>query len=45
MANLKKIKKDAWEFYDSWRKVNSYSPAFKNEIRISLIGWRHISEI
>lgn len=43
MANLKKVKQEAWEFYDSWRKVKSYSPALKSDIRISLTGWRHIS--
>lgn len=40
---MKKIKQEVWEFYDSWRKVKSYSPAFKSEVRISLLGWRHIT--
>lgn len=40
---MKKVKQEAWEFYDSWRKVKSYSPAFRNEVRISLLGWRHIT--
>ena len=43
MGSLKKVKNDAWIFYDSWRKVKSYSPALQTEIRISLMGWRHIS--
>lgn len=43
MGSLKKIKKAAWEFYDSWRKVKSHSPAFQSEIKVSLLGWRHIS--
>ena len=43
MSNLKKAKQEAWEFYNSWRKVKSYSPALKSKVRISLIGWRHIS--
>lgn len=40
---MKKAKKQAWEFYDAWRKVKSYSPAFKSDVRISLMGWRHIT--
>lgn len=43
MSQIKKVKQEAWEFYDSWRKVKSYSPALQAEIRISLLGWRHIS--
>jgi len=43
MGKLKKVKQEAWEFYDSWRKVKSYSPALQSEVRISLLGWRHIS--
>lgn len=43
MSKLKKVKQEAWEFYDSWRKVKSYSPALQSEVRISLLGWRHIS--
>ena len=40
---MKKAKQEAWEFYDSWRKVKSYSPALQSEVRVSLMGWRHIS--
>ncbi|MBI2596435.1 hypothetical protein HYW46_06940 [Candidatus Daviesbacteria bacterium] len=43
MSKLKKVKQEAWEFYNSWRKVKSYSPALQSEVRISLLGWRHIS--
>lgn len=43
MPTLKKVKQEAWEFYDSWRKVKSYSPALQSEVRVSLVGWRHIS--
>lgn len=43
MSKMKKVKQEAWEFYDSWRKVKSYSPALQSEVRISLLGWRHIS--
>lgn len=40
---MKKVKQEAWEFYDSWRKVKSFSPALQSEIKVSLLGWRHIS--
>ena len=43
MGKIKKVKQQAWQFYDSWRKVKSYSPALQAEVRISLLGWRHIS--
>lgn len=43
MSKTKKVKQAAWEFYDSWRKVKSHSPALQSEVRISLLGWRHIS--
>lgn len=43
MSKVKKVKQEAWEFYDSWRKVKSYSPALQSEVRISLLGWRHIA--
>lgn len=43
MAGLKKAKREAWEFYDSWRKIKSHSPALNSEVKISLLGWRHIS--
>lgn len=43
MSKMKKVKEEAWAFYDSWRKVKSFSPALQSEIRISLLGWRHIS--
>lgn len=43
MGNLKKVKQEAWIFYNSWRKIKAYSPALQCEVRISLLGWRHIS--
>lgn len=43
MGNIKKIKQKTWEFYDAWRKTQSFSPAFKSNVRVSLLGWRHIS--
>lgn len=41
--NIASIKQKAWKFYDQWRKENTYCPAFKQEVRISLKGWKHIS--
>ena|SRR3989344_50638 len=43
MPSLKKVKQEAWDFYQKWRKEETYSPAFKSTIRVSLIGWKHIS--
>ena len=43
MPRLKKIKQEAWEYYNTWRQEKTYSPAFKSELKISLMGWRHIS--
>lgn len=37
------IKQKAWKFYDKWLKEKTYCPAFKQEVRISLKGWKHIS--
>ena len=38
-----KAKRQAWDSYDAWRKVNSYSPALDCEVKVSLLGWRHIT--
>lgn len=43
MAGLKKVKIEAWEFYQKWRAEKTYSPALKAEVRVSLMGWRHLS--
>lgn len=43
MPNLKQVKQEAWEYYKRWRKEKTHSPALKSEVRISLMGWRHIS--
>lgn len=42
MPNIKKVKQEAWNFYNLWRKMKTYSPAFKSEVRVSLKGWRHL---
>ncbi|PIU03488.1 hypothetical protein COT44_03520 [Candidatus Shapirobacteria bacterium CG08_land_8_20_14_0_20_39_18] len=38
-----KAKQKAWEFYEAWRQVKSNSPALGCEVRVSLLGWRHIT--
>jgi len=43
MPTLKKVKLEAWKFYDAWRKAKTYSPALQSEIRVSLLGWRHVT--
>ncbi len=43
MPNLKQVKQEAWKYYKKWRKVKTYSPALQSEVRISLMGWRHIT--
>lgn len=43
MPGLKKIRDEAWKFYQEWRKEKTYSPAFKSKIRISLKGCAHLS--
>ncbi len=43
MPNLKQVKQEAWAFYNIWRKQKTYSPALKSKVRISLMGWRHIT--
>ncbi|TSC88091.1 MAG: hypothetical protein G01um10147_322 [Microgenomates group bacterium Gr01-1014_7] len=43
MPNLRKVRQEAWEFYQKWRTEKTYSPAFKSSIRVSLRGWNHLS--
>ncbi|MDP3758622.1 MAG: hypothetical protein Q8Q86_02790 [Candidatus Daviesbacteria bacterium] len=40
---MKKVRMEAWEFYQKWRKQKTYSPALKTEVRVSLKGWAHLS--
>ena len=39
---MKKVKVDAFRIYNRWRKQKIYCPAFKQYVRFSLKGWRHI---
>ena len=32
----------AWDFYNNWRKENSFSPALKKNVKITRKGWSHI---
>lgn len=43
MGKLKKFKQEAWEFYCQWRGQKTHCPALQCDIRVSLMGWRHIS--
>jgi hypothetical protein len=43
MRKQNQIRDTAWKYYSKWRKTQSYSPALKAKIKISLKGWRHIS--
>jgi len=43
MRKQDQIRDTVWKYYNKWRKTQSYSPALKTEIKISLKGWRHIS--
>ena len=40
---MRKVKKDAFRLYGRWRKQKIYCPAFKQNVRFSLKGWRHIT--
>ena len=40
---MEKVKKDAFRYYKRWRREKTFSPAFKEEVRVSLKGWRHIT--
>lgn len=43
MSSLKKEKQKAWIYYNRWRKEKTYSPALKQNIVVSLKGWKHIT--
>lgn len=40
---MKSAKRKAWEIYDAWRKQKTFCPAFGSEVKITLLGWRHIT--
>ena len=40
---MKKVKQDTFRLYNRWRKQKIYCPAFKQNVRFSLKGWRHIT--
>lgn len=43
MPKLKEVREKAWKFYQKWRKETTYSPALKSNVRVSLLGWKHLS--
>lgn len=40
---MKKTKQKAFAYYKRWRNEETYCPAFKEKVRISLKGWHHIT--
>lgn len=40
---MKKVKEDTLKMYKRWQKQKIYCPAFKQNVRFSLKGWRHIT--
>lgn len=43
MPSLKDVREKAWRFYQIWRKEKTHSHALKANIRVSLLGWKHLS--
>ena len=41
-SRLERVTIKAWKFYDTWRKTGSYSPALKDKIKITRLGWDHL---
>lgn len=41
-SRLEKVTIKAWKFYETWRKIGSYSPALKDKIMITRLGWDHL---
>lgn len=41
-SKLEKIIITAWNYYNKWRRVGSYSPAFNETIKITRFGWNHL---
>lgn len=39
---LDKVTTRTWKFYDTWRKTGSYSPALKDKIKVTRLGWDHL---
>ncbi len=43
MSNKTK-EKEAWDYYKTWQKEKTYSPALKSKILITKKGWDHIKK-
>lgn len=41
-SRLDKATIRAWKFYNTWRMSGSYSPALKDKIKITRLGWDHL---
>jgi hypothetical protein len=42
MNKFKKLKEEAHDYYNQWRKEKTFCPAFGEEIIVSRKGWDHI---
>jgi|SRR3989338_8749291 len=42
MANAKIFKFEMLKVYKSWRNIEVYCPAFKENVYFTLLGWNHI---
>jgi len=43
MSNLKKLQKEAWQYYKTWMKEKTYCPALGRDIEITWNGWNHLA--
>jgi len=44
MSNLKKLQKEAWQYYKTWMKERTFCKALNKEVAITLKGWDHITK-
>jgi hypothetical protein len=42
MTSIYKLKNEIWQVYSQWRGQSIFSPALKEEIHFTLLGWNHI---
>jgi hypothetical protein len=41
-SKFEKIKTKARKFYEKWRREGSYSPALREQILVTRLGWNHL---
>lgn len=42
LSNANKLKKEAWQYYQTWMKEKTYCGSLKQEVLITKEGWNHI---